>query len=189
MSEGAPEGGAGGNGGTNDGGTGEIDWKARYEALGGEEAEKWKNLSRKNEDDFKKASREAQRNAAAAEELKRLKELGQSTEEQVASLKAAHDNLSKEHTTVASERDSLKVENARLRAGLAAGLTLDDMQYIPVGDEDAMVKAAKTLAQRLGTARTPDFDGGGRGREPEPPKTLGGVIRNLRDQQRGGSTS
>lgn len=189
MSEGAPEGGAGGNGGGGDGGNGEIDWKARYEALGGEEAEKWKNLSRKNEEDFKKADRERQRNAAAAEELRRLKESGQSSEEQFTSLKAAHENLSKEHGTIASERDGLKVEVARLRAGLSAGLTLEDMQYIPVGDEEAMVKAAKTLAQRLGTARTPDFDGGGRGREFEPPNTLGGVIRNLRNQQRGGGAS
>lgn len=189
MSEGAPEGGAGGSGSGDNGGQEQIDWKARYEALGGEEAEKWKNLSRKNEDDFKKAARDAQRNAAAAEELRRLKESGQSHEEQFTSLKAAHENLSKEHQSVASERESLKVEVARLRAGLAAGLTLEDMQYIPVGDEEAMVKAAKTLAQRLGTARTPDFDGGGRGRESEPPKTLGDTIRNLRQQQRGGSAS
>jgi hypothetical protein len=189
MSEGAPEGQTGGDGGAGPGGTGEPDYKARFEALGGEEAEKWKTLSRKNEEDFKKASREAQRNAAAAEELRRLKESGQSHEEKLTSLAAAHESLTKEHQTIASERESLKVEVSRLRAGLAAGLTLDDMQYIPLGDEEGMVKAAKTLAQRLGTARTPDFDGGGRGGSPEPPKTFGGVIRNLRDQQRGGPAS
>lgn len=189
MSEGAPEGQPGGNGGSGSGSTGDVDWKARFESLGGEDAEKWKNLSRKNEDDFKKADRERQRNAAAADELRRLKEAGQSNEEQVTSLRAAHENLTKEHGTIASERDSLKVENARLRAGLSAGLTLDDMQYIPVGDEDAMLKAAKTLAERLGTARTPDFDGGGRGKESTPPKTFGETIRNLRNQQRGAPAS
>lgn len=182
MSEGAPEGqgGAGDGGGSGSGGD-EQDWKA--------EAEKWKSLARKNETDFKKVEKEIGRLKPLADELEALKRNGQSEAERLTSLQSSLDNLNTEHGTVTQERDSLKVEVARLRAGLAAGLSLEDMQYIPPGDEAEMAKAAKTLAERLGAARTPNFDGGGRGRTPEAPTTFGGVIRELRDRGRGGNAS
>src|SRR4051794_22641489 len=101
MSEGAPEGqtGAGEGGGTGSGGQEQIDWKARYEALGGEDAEKWKTMSRRHEEDFKKADRERAKYATAAEELRRLKESGQSHEERLTSLNSAHESLQKDHQT------------------------------------------------------------------------------------------
>lgn len=177
MSEGAPEIQPGGNagGGTGGTGTGESDVLA--------EVEKWKGLARKHETDYKRLEKEAAKHATAAAELAALKSAGQSDMEKFTSLQAQHEALTGEHSTVAQERDSLRTENARLKAGLATGLTLEDMRFIPSGTDEEMLAAAKVLAERLGAARVPDFDGGGR-RTAEGPMKMGDVIRAERERLR-----
>lgn len=174
----------------NDDGTGngsgeEVDWKARFEAIKGDEVEKWKSLARKHEDDFKKLSREAQKNTTAASELSALKAAGQSDMEKVTSLTSQHEAMQKAHEESSRERDALRVENSRIKAGMAHGLSIEDMQFIPAGTDEEMSAAAKTLSDRLGTknARVPNFDGGGRS-ESSNPKTMGDVVRAERARLR-----
>jgi hypothetical protein len=181
MSEGAPENNTGPDGGA---GSGAEDWKARFDALGGTDAEKWKEFSRKNETDLKKWQKEAERNAAAAKELADLRAAGQSETEKYTSLKSQFDSLNGEHQTAAQERESLAKENARLKAGMANGLSLEDMRFIPDGTPEEMTAAAKDLAERLGSSRAPDFDGGAR-RTAGAPQSMSDVIREQRSRMRG----
>lgn len=174
MSESAPEGGnsgqnAGGTEGGNTGGEQQPNWQ--------EETEKWKSLARKHESDFEKARKIADANANAAKELANLKRTGQSETERLTSdLSTAQ----AERETLKAQNSSLSQENARLLAGLEAGLTLADMKFIPLGEPDEMVKAAKDLASRLGAAGTPPNHNGGAMPPPSAPKTMSEVIRAAR---------
>lgn len=161
IQPGAGEGGDGGGDGTN--------WQA--------EVDKWKGLSRKHETDLKKALREADSGRTAAQELAALKAAGQSDAEKYASLESQFNSFREQHEPLSGQVQTLSQENARLRAGLEAGLSLADMAFIPAGTEEEMKAAAKTLANRLGTAQDPDFEGGAR-MTANPPKTMDDVIRS-----------
>ena len=175
MSEGTPEIQPGAEGGAGDGG--EFDWKA--------EAEKWKGLSRQHETSSKKMLKDLDAGRAAMQELSALKAAGQSDTEKYASLEAQFKSFREEHEPLKGTVDSLTMENARLRAGLEAGLSLADMAFIPAGSEDEMKAAAKTLADRLGTASDPDFDRGVR-RTPSGPMSADDWIRQGFHRNRAG---
>jgi hypothetical protein len=172
MSESAP-GDTGAPAGGAPSGEPQIDWKAKFEAETAER-EKWTNLSRKNEE-------AAKANAAAAKKLADIERQGMTDVERLKSELAQRDG---ETGTMKSQVESLSTENARLKAGLEAGLSLADMAFIPSGTPEEMTKAAKTLAERLGAAQTPNFDGGGRPPATQP-QTFSGMVRAQARAKRG----
>lgn len=173
MSEGVPEGGQTGESGTQGGGASPVDWEA--------EAKKWQGLSRKHEDASKKNFEAAKAGEAAAKELAELKR-GQQTE--LERITGDLSNATKAKGDLEGQLTASQAENAKLRAGLAAGLSLEDMAFIPNGTPEEMEKAAKTLAQRLGAGAPPDFDGGGR-TPADAPKTMSDLIRQEVQKKRG----
>ncbi len=175
MSEGAPEIQPGAEGGT--GPADETDWKT--------ETEKWKGLARKHETDLRKVLKEADAGRAAVQELAALKAAGQSDAERYASLEAQFNSFRETHEPLKATVETLTTENMRLRAGLEAGLSLADMSFIPNGTEEEMKAAAKTLAERLGTAQDPDFDRGVR-RTPSGPLSADDWIRQGFHRKRAG---
>lgn len=175
MSEGSVEIQPGAEGGAGSGG--EFDWKA--------ETEKWKGLARKHEGDLRKVQRDADAGRAAAQELAALKAAGQSDGEKYASLEAQFRAFREEHEPLKGTVESLTTENTRLRVGLEANLSLADMAFIPAGTEEEMRAAAKTLAERLGTAQDPDFDRGVR-RTPSGPLSADDWIRQGFHRKRAG---
>ena len=103
----------------------EPDWKS--------EAEKWKSLSRKNED-------AAKSNATKAKEYDAYVE-SQKTEQQKSEEAARQ---------LAAERAELASENAKLKAALKYGLSDEDLELLGDGSPEQIETRAEKLAARLG---------------------------------------
>lgn len=108
----------------------EIDYKA--------EAEKWKTLSRKNE-------QTAKANAEAAQ-LWRNHLDSQKTEDE------KRVEAEKQRT---SEMEALRAENAQLKAATKFGLTAGDLQLLEGVPADVFEERAAALAERLKATRAP----------------------------------
>lgn len=118
------------------------------------ELEKWKSLSRQNEE-------RAKRNAEAAKNWQEY-ENSRKTEEQKAQ---------EERERIIAERDSAKLEAARYRAATEHGLSPEDLELLDGVPADQLEDRAARLAERLKPARTPS-PSAGIGRET-PPEGLG----------------
>lgn len=103
----------------------ETDWKT--------EAEKWKSLSRKNED-------AAKANATKAKEYDAFLE-SQKTEQQKSEEAAKQ---------LAADRAVLASENAKLKAALKHGLSDEDLELLGDGTPEQIETRAEKLAARLG---------------------------------------
>lgn len=108
----------------------EIDYKA--------EAEKWKNLSRKNEQN-------AKANAEAA----------QLWQKHLDSQKTEDEKRAETEKQRASEIEALRTENAQLKAATKFGLTADDLQLLNGISADVFEERAAALAERLRATRAP----------------------------------
>lgn len=106
----------------------EPDWKA--------EAEKWKSLSRKNED-------AAKSNATKAKEY----------DAYVESQKTEQERAADAVKTLAGEKASLASENAKLKAALKYGLSDEDLELLGDGSPEQIETRAEKLAARLGTQK------------------------------------
>lgn len=153
----------------------EVDWKAKFEEAS-QDAEKWKGLSRKNESDLNKTRKALDAASGASAELDAIKRAGMADAEKYAALEAQYKATTEQTGALSSENAALKTENAKMRAGLAAGLSIADIAFIPNGTEEEMIASAKTLAERLIGAETPNFDRGPR-KTPEAPQGMSGFIR------------
>lgn len=154
----------------------DVDWKSRFEAATAEST-KWKEMSRKNED-------LAKSNLAAAKRVAELeKQTMTDSERRDAELKTAKE----EAAAFKMQTESLAAEKARYEAGLAAGLTLQDLKFIPAGTPEEMKAAAEDLASRLKIAQIPSYDGGGRPPADEP-QTFSELIRAAVAQKRGNAS-
>lgn len=103
----------------------EPDWKA--------EAEKWKSLSRKNED-------AAKSNATKAKEY----------DAYVESQKTEQERAADAVKTLSGERELLASENAKLKAALKYGLSDEDLELLGDGSPEQIETRAEKLAARLG---------------------------------------
>lgn len=106
----------------------EPDWKT--------EAEKWKSLSRKNED-------AAKSNATKAKEYDAYVESQKSEQERAADAVK----------TLSGEKASLASENAKLKAALKYGLSDEDLELLGDGSPEQIETRAEKLAARLGTQK------------------------------------
>lgn len=100
------------------------------------EAEKWKNLSRKNED-----------TAKANAESARL------YQEYLDSKKTDDERASEAQTKLQRERDDAQAELAKARAALKHGLTDEDLELLGSGTAEEIETRAAKLALRLKAAR------------------------------------
>lgn len=128
----------------------EPDWRA--------EAEKWKSLSRKNED-------AAKANAAKAKEYDSYRE-AQKTDEQ---------RRQDEIQATARERDEARSELARAKAALKYKLADEDLDLLGTGSPEEIDARAKRLSERLAPP-PPNYDGGARTPAPGG-KDMNSVIR------------
>lgn len=103
----------------------EPDWKS--------EAEKWKSLSRKNED-------AAKSNATKAKEY----------DAYVESQKTEQERAADAVKTLSGERELLASENAKLKAALKYGLSDEDLELLGDGSPEQIETRAEKLAARLG---------------------------------------
>lgn len=101
-----------------------VDWKA--------EAERWKALSRKNEE-------QAKANSVAAKRLKEIEDANKTEQEKLAE---ALEEARKDATTTRSEL-------ARLKAAVRYGLAEDDLDLLGDGDPEEIEQRAEKLAARL----------------------------------------
>lgn len=106
----------------------ETDWKA--------EAEKWKSLSRKNED-------AAKSNATKAKEYDAYVESQKTEQERTADTVKS---LTETNTGLASE-------NAKLRAALKYGLSDEDLELLGDGSPEQIATRAEKLSARLGSQK------------------------------------
>lgn len=106
----------------------EPDWKA--------EAEKWKSLSRKNED-------AAKSNATKAKEY----------DAYVESQKTEQERAADAVKTLSGERELLASENAKLKAALKYGLSDEDLELLGDGSPEQIETRAEKLSARLGSQK------------------------------------
>lgn len=106
----------------------EPDWKT--------EAEKWKSLSRKNED-------AAKSNATKAKEYDAYVESQKSEQERAADAVK----------TLSGENASLATDNAKLKAALKYGLSDEDLELLGDGSPEQIETRAEKLAARIGAQK------------------------------------
>jgi flagellar hook-length control protein FliK len=161
------------DGGQNVDGDGDVGEEVDHKA----QAEKWQALSRENERKLKAALKRLDDADSAVKEAESIRAASKSEAEQIASLRAQMEQLTAASATAAAERDAAVTASARMAIGLRHGLSSDDLQFIPAGDEASMEAAAKLLATKLKVGRTPSYDGGPRGGSVSKPETLSDIVR------------
>ncbi len=124
--------------------TGEKDWKA--------EADKWKTLARKHEDQSKS-------NAAKAKQFDEI------TEAQMSELEKANERAAQAETRAA------EIEQRATRAEVAAATGVPAELLSGTTQEDLEASAAKLLEFR-GTQQAPDFGAGNRGGDAGKPSQM-----------------
>lgn len=104
-------------------------------------------------DAFKKRAREAEAEKKALEaKVKEFEDRDKSEQEK----------LAEQAAEAKAEAERMKTENARIKAGLEAGLDPDLFDRIVGDTPEAMVEDAKGLAAKMKPKAAEDFDGGPR---------------------------
>jgi hypothetical protein len=102
---------------------------------------------------FKKRARDAEAEKKALEaKVKEFEDRDKSEQEK----------LAEQAEQARAEAEKAKLDNARMKAGLEAGLDPELFDRIVGDDFDAMVEDAKGLAAKMKPKQTQDFDGGAR---------------------------
>jgi hypothetical protein len=80
--------------------------------------------------------------------------------------------------SVSRERDDARVDATRVRLGLRYKLDEPDLEFLGAGSDEEMETRAKRLAERVGSARPPSFDGGAR-KASDAPADMNSYLRRL----------
>lgn len=124
--------------------------------------DKWKALSRKNED-------RAKANSTAAQEWAKHRD----------SLKTVEERADEQRTELSKERDSALSELAVLRAVVKHGLSEDDVELLEGLPADVVEQRAEKLANRIPKTRKPAPDPSlGRETDPSGGSAGGDFLRN-----------